>query len=114
MIVTIMQPAYLPWPGYFHRVAMSDLFIILDHVKIDRNSRTGFAHRNKIRTRDGWCWLSLPLRTRGRRDRLRLDAVEICADQPWAREHWASLRHCYARASGFPRLAARLDEFYHR
>ncbi len=29
MIVSINQPAYLPWPGYFSRIQASDLHIVL-------------------------------------------------------------------------------------
>ena len=32
MKVTIMQPAYLPWLGYFDRIEMSDIMIYLDDV----------------------------------------------------------------------------------
>ena len=48
MIVSINQPAYLPWLGYFHRIAISDIHIVLDHVQFEKNS---FVNRNKIRTK---------------------------------------------------------------
>src|SRR5262245_36818808 len=109
-----MQPAYLPWLGYFHRIALADLFIVLDHVQIDRNSKTGFAHRNKIRTKDDWCWLTVPLKTKGKHGELYLDKVEIANDQPWAERHWATLRHNYQKAKFFAEHASALDGFYAR
>lgn len=114
MIVTIMQPAYLPWLGYFHRIALSDLFIILDHVQIDRNSKTGFAHRNKVRTRHGWCWLTVPLATKGKYGDLALNRVEIAGDQGWAEKHWATLRHNYGKAPFFGAHAAAVEAWYRR
>jgi hypothetical protein len=112
VIVTIMQPAYLPWLGYFHRISLCDLFIVLDHVQIDRNSKTGFAHRNKVRTRDGWCWLTVPLRTKGKHGQLYLNQLEIANDQAWAEKHWATLRQNYARAKFFAQHAAALEGIY--
>jgi hypothetical protein len=114
VIVTIMQPAYLPWLGYFHRVALSDLFIVLDHVQIDKNSKTGFAHRNKVRTKEGWCWLTVPLKTKGQHANLFLNKIEIANDQPWAAKHWATIRHCYAGAPHFGQHSPALEQFYAR
>ena len=34
MIVSIMQPAYLPWLGYFDRLWRSDLHVVLDSVPL--------------------------------------------------------------------------------
>jgi len=109
-----MQPAYLPWLGYFHRVSLSDLFIVLDHVQVDRNSKTGFAQRNKVRTRDGWCWLSVPLKTKGRSGDLALNKVEIADDQNWAEKHWSTLKHCYGKAPFFAQHAAAVEAWYLR
>ena len=49
MKVSINQPAYLPWLGYFDRIAKSDLHVVLDHVQFEKNS---MVNRNKIRTKD--------------------------------------------------------------
>jgi hypothetical protein len=114
LIVTVMQPAYLPWLGYFHRVALSDLFIVLDHVQIDKNSKSGFAHRNKVRTLDGWVWLTVPLKTKGKHGKLYLNQLEIVDDQPWAEKHWATLRHNYGRAPYFKEYARSLEDVYAR
>jgi hypothetical protein len=101
MIVSIMQPAYLPWLGYFERLLMSDLHIVLDHVPIDLNSKTKFANRNKIRTVDGSCWLTIPLRTKGQRDALGIDQLKMANDEGWSRRHWRSIEMNYRRAPHF-------------
>jgi len=111
MIVSINQPAYLPWPGYFHRVAASDLHVVLDHVQFEKNS---FVNRNRIRTSEGWGWLTVPLRTRGRFGQLAIDAVEIADDGRWARKHWDSLRFAYAGAPHFAQHAAFFEDAYGR
>ena len=101
MIVSIMQPAYLPWLGYFHRIASSDIHIILDDVLIDRNSKTKFANRNRVRTKDGWSWLTVPLKTRGRSSEMLLNKVEIADDTRWTTKHWDTIRCSYAKAPFF-------------
>ena len=101
MRVSIMQPAYLAWLGYFHRIALSDIHIVLDHVEIDMNSRTKFANRNKIRTKDGWTWLTVPLKTKGKRGCLFLNELEIDDDPSWRKKHWSTIRQNYARGPYF-------------
>lgn len=101
MIVSIMQPAYLPWIGYFHRIAASDIHIVLDDVLIDRNSKTKFANRNRVRTKDGWSWLTVPLKTRGRSAEMLLNTIEIADDARWATKHWETIRCSYAKAAFF-------------
>jgi hypothetical protein len=96
-----MQPAYLPWLGYFHRIASSDIHIILDDVLIDRNSKTKFANRNRVRTKEGWTWLTVPLKTKGRSAEMFLNTLEIVDDTRWAAKHWDTIRCSYSRARFF-------------
>lgn len=59
MIVAIHQPNYLPWPGYFVKMAMCDTFVFLDHVQYNR---TGYTRRTRIRrSNESDQWLTVPL-----------------------------------------------------
>ena len=98
MIVSINQPAYLPWLGYFHRIAVSDLHVVLDRVQFEKNS---FTNRNKIRTHDGWCWLTVPVKTAGKFGQLPICELEIDNQRPWASKHWETVRLNYSKAPFF-------------
>lgn len=111
MIVSINQPAYLPWLGYFHRIAVSDLHIVLDHVQFEKNS---FTNRNKIRTSDGWCWLTVPLMTSGRFGDLAIAQVEISPERRWTEKHWNSIRLNYSKANYFREHADFFENIFSR
>ena len=95
MIVSINQPAYLPWLGYFHRIAVSGAHVVLDHVQFEKNS---FTNRNKVRTAGGWCWLTVPVRTKGRFGDLAIRSLEIDNSTDWRARHWKTLYQSYKRA----------------
>lgn len=99
MIVSIMQPAYLPWPGYFHRIMASDLHIVLDNVAIDCNSKTKFTNRNRIRTPQGFCWLTVPLC--GNSPSKRIDELMTDEESNWRLKHLRTLDQFYAKTPFF-------------
>jgi hypothetical protein len=109
MIVSINQPAYLPWLGYFHRIAISDLHIVLDHVQFEKNS---FSNRNKVRTPTGWCWLTVPLKTSGKFGALPLNRVEIAEGARWEVKHRSTLAQNYAKAPFFAAHAPAVEGWY--
>jgi len=111
MIVSINQPAYLPWLGYFHRIAVSDLHIVLDHVQFEKNS---FVNRNKVRTANGAAWLTVPVRTKGRFGELPIDELEIDSSQAWAQKHWQTIRQNYSKCAGFAAHADFFEQVYAR
>jgi len=111
VIVSINQPSYLPWLGYFERIGKSDLHIVLDHVQFEKNS---FTNRNKVRTKEGWTWLTVPLMTKGRFGELAINSIEIVPNDPWPRKHWATLKMSYAKAPFFRDYAPAYEELYSR
>jgi hypothetical protein len=106
-----MQPAYIPWLGYFDRVAASDLHIVLDHVSMDINSKTKFTNRNKVRTKDGWTWLTVPLKSKGKYGQLFIDQLEVVEDK-WNIKHWKSIENCYRKAPYFEEHGPALQDIF--
>jgi hypothetical protein len=111
VIVSIHQPAYLPWLGYFDKIARADLFIWLDNVQFQKNS---FQNRNKIMTKDGPTWLTVPMRTSGALYETPLKDVEIDNSKNWRAKHLASIRMNYAKAPRFNDCFPALSRFYER
>ena len=111
MIVSIMQPAYLPWLGYFDRVLQSDLLITLDHVKISMGDRNQFVNRNRIRTAQGWCWLTVPIR-HSKGGRPPINRTQVSGATRWQIKHWRSIEACYRRAPYFDLVASALWPIY--
>jgi WbqC-like protein family len=101
------QPQYLPWLGYFDKMDRVDLFVLLDDVQYKKNE---WQNRNRIRTTDGWQWLTVPVHYRFP---MTIAEVEIDEASAWRRKHREALRIQYARAAHrdevFPRLSELLD-----
>ena len=58
MIIGIHQPNYLPYLGFFDKMAKSDIFVIYDDAQFEKGE---FQHRNRIRIYHGWKWLTVPV-----------------------------------------------------
>ena len=43
MRVTIHQPEHLPWLGFFHKMAVCDVYVLLDSVQFTKNN---YQNRN--------------------------------------------------------------------
>jgi len=98
MIVSINQLTYLPWLGYYDRIAASDLHIILDHVQFEKNSMT---NRNKVRTSEGWTWLTVPVLSKGKFGDLEITKLGISENTKWQKKHWNTIKGSYSKAPFF-------------
>ena len=54
-IISVHQSLF-PWAGFFHKMAMSDVFILLDDVQFSKNS---FINRSQVLV-EGKKWLTVP------------------------------------------------------
>jgi hypothetical protein len=94
MLISINQPAYLPWLGYFDRIVRSDLHVVLDHVQFEKNS---FTNRNKILLNGNSLWLTIPLLTKGKFGGLNINTLEIDNKIKWQKKHWLSIQQAYSK-----------------
>jgi hypothetical protein len=109
-----MQPAYIPWLGYFDRIMKSDVHIVLDNVVMDQNSKTKFTNRNKIRTPNSWIWLTVPLNSVTRSDEKVISDLKISSSLNWSEKHWKTIQAYYSRSPYFSRYANYFENFYHK
>lgn len=100
----IMQPTYLPYLGYFHLIASSDVFVFLDDVQFARRS---WQQRNRVLGAAGEVMLTVPV-VKTDRD-AAISEIEISAAEPWREKHLASVRHAYAKRPFFAEGMAFLE-----
>ena len=110
MILSCHQPQYLPWLGYFDKIYRSDIFVFLDQVQYKERE---FQNRNRVRTKEGWMWLTVPVMSKGL-GRQKISNVRIDNTLPWARKHWSSLKACYSQAPFFKTYNAFFEDLYSR
>ena len=109
MIVSINQPSYLPWLGYFDRINRSDIHIVLDHVQFEKN---GIINRNKIRTQNSWSWLTVPLKTKSKYGNLDIRNIEIQNTLQWKKKHWKTIQSNYSKCEYFKDYAPFFQKVY--
>lgn len=105
--VAAIQSSYVPWKGYFDVVGSVDTFVLYDDVQFTKND---WRNRNRIKTRQGTAWLTIPVQTTGRFGQL-IQEVEI-GDPRWAEKHWKSLQANYARAQAWESVAPAVQALY--
>lgn len=110
IIVAIHQPYFMPWLGFFDKVAKSNTYIVLDNVSCDFKSKS-FLNRNKIKTPQGAMWLSVPIQ--GGIHQLIKD-VKIDSSSNWAKDHLKTLFYNYKKAPNFDKIYPLIEKIYHK
>jgi hypothetical protein len=105
VILSAHQPAYLPWLGYFDKIARVDIFVYLDTVQFEKNS---FINRNQIKTPQGALWLTIPVKTKGHISG-SLRTTEIDDSQPWRTKHLKSIEMNYRKAPHFDKCFPKIE-----
>jgi hypothetical protein len=105
--VAIVQSSYIPWKGYFDLIRAVDEFILLDDVQFTRRD---WRSRNRIKTKDGLAWLTIPVASKGRYEQRICDTV--IASPEWGARHWRTICGAYGRADSFATYAPAFEAIY--
>ncbi|MFH1878114.1 MAG: WbqC family protein [Candidatus Omnitrophota bacterium] len=104
MRAAIHQPQYLPWLGYFDKMDQSDIFVLLDDVQYKKNE---WQNRNRIRTPDGWQWLTVPVIYKFGQ---LIKDIKIDKTRKWGEKHLKSISINYSKALYFDRYFPFFEE----
>lgn len=110
MRVVVLQPSYLPWLGYFDQINRADVFVFYDDVQYDKN---GWRNRNRIKTPQGWQWITVPVITRNRFG-APISDVEIDNKTLWAAKHLKTLVQNYSKSPYFKEYIRLFKAIYSR
>jgi hypothetical protein len=99
--VAITQPTFLAWAGWFDLADQVDLVVVLDDVSFAKRS---WQQRNRLRTPEGLSYVTVPVRSAGRRSQLIVD-TELVADD-FVDTLIRTVSTNYARAPHFARYFA--------
>lgn len=110
MRIAIHQPEFMPWPGYFNKMASADLYVLLDNVQFTKNN---FQNRNRFRDRNGESfWGTVPVLKEGHTSSTISD-IQIDNTKLWARKLWARLCECYGRYDYFYQYKDLFEALFH-
>lgn len=92
MIVAIHQPEAFPWLGFFHKMHLADVFVILDTVQFEKNN---VQNRNKILIAGKPTWLTIPVKSHP--SSAKIHEIKINWDSPDIKKHLATIKQNYGK-----------------
>lgn len=110
MILSGHQPNYWPYPGLIGKIMLSDCFVYVTKVQFEKKS---WQKRNRIRTKEGWTYLQVPIITKGKFDQNICD-VEIDNTTDWREKTIRTIQLLYGKAPFYKDYEAFLRETYSR
>ena len=107
MIISIHQPNFLPWLGYFHKIALSDVFVIFDDVQYPRAKTYG--NRVLIKINNGKSWLTVPVLHKA--ELHKYNEIKI-KESNWKRKTLKTIKLSYKNAPYFSKYFDEFSEIY--
>lgn len=109
MVISIHQPNFIPWAGYFHKIIHSDCFVLLDNVEFTKG---GLTNRNKIKFSNGNVnWLTVPVNL-SKGSKQKINQIEINNDFNWQKKHLNTLVVNYSKSKYFNHYYEKIQNVY--
>ena len=106
-MIAVQPPEYFPRLKYMAVVQKVDHFILADTFPYRRQS---FQNRSKLRSPQGWHWITIPIF--GRRNGAPLREIELETGGRWREKHWRSFLYNYRTTKYFEFFEASFRPFF--
>jgi hypothetical protein len=99
IVVVIHQPNFLPWLGFFDKLARADVFVLLDSVQFPKKGGT-WTNRVQVLLSGRPVWVTVPVVRAYHGTRL-VREMQISDAAPWREKMLTTIRQSYAHAPWF-------------
>ena len=109
MIITIHQPNFCPYLGFFEKILLSDIFVVYDDVQY---SKEGFINRNKIIFNNEPLFLTIPVLNDSWKKKIK-DVILCEAEKKQIiKKHTMTLLTAYKKCEFFEKHFNNIKEIY--
>lgn len=108
MTTVIHQPDFLPYLGFFQRLLLADLWVVLDNVQFLRGSKR-WHNRDKIKTAHGEQWLTVGVQ-KSPQD-VPINQV-LLAPTDWRQRSLNLIAESYRKAPHFDEIYPHVEDLY--
>jgi hypothetical protein len=107
-MITIHQPDFIPYLGFFNKARLCDVLVIGDHVQY---SDKGYTNRVKIKSSNGANWLTV---SNTHRFGQSINEIKISKerDEFWYEKHLKTLQFCYGKTKFFDDYIGKFESVY--
>ena len=108
MNVAMMQPAFMPWQGFFELIYQSDIFILLDDFQFSVQS---YHQRNRLFvSKEKVDWYSVPIQT-STSFKSPLNQTKTNEMIFWRRKMWKRIKYNYSKAPFYTKIAPHIEKW---
>jgi hypothetical protein len=107
-VVAIHQPNFLPWLGYFDKLARADVFILLDSVQFPKKGGT-WINRVQLLVNGAPSWATVPV-VRSYSGTRSIREMRIDENTPWRERLLKTIQSAYGRAPRYEEVVGPLAE----
>lgn len=99
------QPEHLPWPGFFHKMAVCNFYVYLDDVQFKKNN---FQNRNKIKgALENPIWVTVPVKSGRLAEKINEKKI---VETEWKAKYLEVIRRAYYRSKFYEEYYPALEE----
>lgn len=106
--IAVLQPSYLPWLGFFEQLMSVDTFVIYDDAQYTKND---WRNRNRLKTKDGFLWLSIPVKGS---IHSQIRDIRIDESKNWQDKHQKTITQLYSKSPYFEEVSALFSPLWNR
>jgi hypothetical protein len=107
-VVAIHQPNFLPWLGYFDKLARADVFVLLDDAQFPKKGGN-WTNRVRMSIDGSSTWMTVPV-VRAFSGYRSIREMEIDESRPWRTKMSTAIAQAYSRADHFDETMPLVEE----